>query len=423
MSQRLHLRSVVLYSVISAAFIGPGTITTTLTAGSLYGLQLLWAVTLSITGCFVLQEISARLVIGSGVNLAQAMYKGFGKKGNVLLAFTGFAVILGCAAYEAGNILGAVSGLQVLTGLNAQGLSVGVVLTAFTVLWLNKRSFISGVMTALVALMGLAFITLAVRQPHTLAELGYAAVVPRFPDGSTLLILGLVGTTIVPYNIFLGSGISRGKTLSEMRVGLAVSVLTGGFITGAILVAGTSVSSFTTFTELSLMLGQQMGPISSLALGVGLFAAGFSSSVTAPYAAWLVASTIFSAHRPEKWRWVWMAVLSFGFFFGISNIKPIPVILTVQALNGLILPLLAALLMVLVNHGKILPREQRPGWLYNAIMVLVFGVVTLVGLHQVEKALIASGWLSGGNPQLLLALSISGCCILFYLMKRYAALT
>ncbi|GIV38167.1 MAG: manganese transporter [Cyclobacteriaceae bacterium] len=422
MPRHANFRSIVLYSVISAAFIGPGTITTTLTAGSLHGLRLLWAVTLSIAGCLILQEISARLVIGTGMSLAEAAGKAFGKSGKLLLTITGMAIILGCAAYEAGNILGAVSGLNLLTGINTRWLTAAVTAAAFLLLWLNRRSVIAGTMTALVALMGLTFMWLALQQPYSVTEVLYAATVPQFPQGSALLILGLVGTTIVPYNIFLGSGISRGRPLHEMRAGLAVSVLTGGFITGAVLIAGTSVVAFASFPELANLLAQQVGYAGSLALGIGLFAAGFSSSVTAPYAAVLVTATL-TGKEDKTLRWIWMGVLGAGFLFGISGIKPIPVILTVQALNGFILPLLAALLMVLVNHGKILPRELRPGLLYRIAMLAVFGCVTLVGLNQAEKTLITTGWLPGENLWILVAVSAVLAALLGYLMKRYAALT
>lgn len=407
MPLKSRVSAIVLYSVISAAFIGPGTITTAITAGASFGLQLLWAVTLGTLGCLVLQEISARVVIGSGLNLKDAATKGLGKTGLYLVTITGSVVMLGCAAYEAGNILGAVSGLNILTGMDTRWLTLVVVAAAFGILWFNKRSLISGVMTFLVATMGLAFISLAFQQPFGPAELIISAVWPQFPQQSSLLVLGLVGTTIVPYNIFLGSGISRGKTISEMRLGLTVSVLTGGFITGAIVVAGTAVHAFASFPELARQLSEKMGPVGAWALGTGLFAAGFSSSITAPYAASLVAATVWGWDKVQKLRWVWIIVLAVGFLFGISGIKPIPVILTVQALNGLILPLLVVLLIFLVNSGTLLPFSQRPGWLYNIVLLFIFGSVLLIGLNQVDKALISFGIFAKSHFNILVVIGAS----------------
>ncbi len=407
------MSSVVLYSVISAAFIGPGTITTAMAAGASFGLQLLWAVTLGTLGCLVLQEVSARVVIASRLNLKDAAIKGLGSVGFHLIMITGSVVILGCAAYEAGNILGAVSGLNILTGMDTRWLTLAVVAAASVILWFNKRSLISGVMTFLVATMGLAFVSLAFQQPFGSAELFRSAAWPQLPRQASLLVLGLVGTTIVPYNIFLGSGISRGKTIPEMRLGLTISVLTGGFITGAIVVAGTAVNTFASFPELANQLNEKMGPVGVWALGTGLFAAGFSSSITAPYAASLVAATIWGWNKVQKLRWVWGIVLLVGFIFGISGFKPIPVILTVQALNGFILPLLAAVLILLVNQKNVLQNTQRPGIFYLFAMLAVFFSITIIGLNQIEKTFIAAGWTAGfgvllpGGTALLCTLLLS----------------
>lgn len=401
------LSSVILYSVISAAFIGPGTITTAITAGAAHQLQLLWAVALGTLGCLVLQEASARIVISSSLNLGEASKKCFGNRwGQSLMVIVGVTVMLGCAAYEAGNILGAVAGLNLLSGVNVQVLTVLVVLVALAVLWTNRRQVISWLMTLLVGLMGVAFFILAFEQPFSVADVLKHAVVPSFPDGSALLILGLVGTTIVPYNIFLGSGISKGKTIPLMRVGLTVSVVVGGMITAAILIAGTAVQAFTSFPELAGSLHDKLGPVGSLALAVGLFAAGFSSSITAPYASSIIASTIFGWNDPRKLRLVWGAVLLIGFLFGISGVKPIPVILTVQALNGLILPLLVALLVFLVNSKALIQENYRQSWATNAILLVVFGSIVLVGLNQVEKVFVTLGLLETTQTHILALFSV-----------------
>ncbi|HEX8061256.1 MAG TPA: divalent metal cation transporter, partial [Cyclobacteriaceae bacterium] len=111
------LSSVILWSVISAAFIGPGTVTTSVAAGADFGLTLLWSVTFATFGCFAVQEISARISIASGLTLGESFIKKFGsQKGPMIGWSVGTIVILGCAAYQAGNIMGAVAGLNLVTG-------------------------------------------------------------------------------------------------------------------------------------------------------------------------------------------------------------------------------------------------------------------------------------------------------------------
>jgi len=415
------LSSVILYSVISAAFIGPGTITTAISAGATHQLQLLWAVTLGTIGCLVLQEVSARIVIASGLNIGQATQKCFGNKnGKRLMILVGGTVMAGCAAYQAGNILGAVAGLNLLTGFDSRILTVLIATVAFFVLWSNKRQVISWLMTVLVGLMGVAFFVLAFKQSFSLTDIISNAATPNFPVGGEMLVLGLIGTTIVPYNIFLGSGISKGKTVSLMRTGLSISVLIGGCITAAILVAGNSVGEFSSFTDLAESLGDKLGPIGAIALGVGLFAAGLSSSITAPFASSLIATTIFGWEDQRKLRWVWGFVLVTGFSFGISGIKPIPVILTVQALNGLILPLLVALLVVLINNKSLIPSLYRHGLFINTLLLLILGSVLLIGLNQVDKAFISFEIFSGSHFNWIVVISAIVLIMMSGLIYRHS---
>jgi Mn2+/Fe2+ NRAMP family transporter len=179
-----------------------------------------------------------------------------------------------------------------------------------------------------------------------------------------------------------------------MRIGLSISVVIGGFITACILVAGTSVSSFTDFRELSNALSAALGQVGAWALGVGLFAAGFSSAITSPYAASLIAGTVFNWEKAGQ-RWVWVAVLLTGFVVGMSGLKPIPVILLVQALNGLVLPLLTAFLILLINDAQLMGTNQRPSIYYNGVLLLIFACVLVLGLHSIDKSV--SSWM--GAPQ------------------------
>ena len=385
MSKHKALSSVILWSVISAAFIGPGSVTTGASAGSLFQLNLLWAVTFATLGCIFIQEISARLTIVSGITMGQALTRKYGHQKSAWLKYAlGIPVIIGCAAYQAGNILGAVSGLNLMTGMSLKILTLVVTILVGIILWTDKREIIFWLLAALVGLMGIAFLVLAADTHFTFQEYLKYSLIPRLPAGSELLTLGLVGTTIVPYNVFLGSGISKGQTVPLMRLGLTISVVMGGLITAAILIAGTTVKSFTNFNELADALVANSGAIGGWTLGVGLFAAGFASSITSPYAASVIASSVFD--WKTRWQKVsWMAVLLTGFAFGMSGIKPVPVIVAVQALNGLILPLITAYLILLINDPDIIPPEHQHSLTYNIILLLTFGGVLLVGLTDIDR--------------------------------------
>jgi manganese transport protein len=418
MAKNKTISSVILWSVISAAFIGPGTVTTAASAGSMFQLDLLWAVVFATVGCIILQEVSGRLTIASGLTMGQAMEIKYGQQKSRWLKFIlGGPVVLGCAAYEAGNILGGVSGLNLITSVDTRLLTVGLSVIAAIVLWTGKKDAIGWLMTLLVAMMGIAFFALALGRPFSFSDYLTASTVPSLPPGAELLTLAVVGTTIVPYNVFLGSGISRGQTVPLMRMGLTVSVVIGGLITAAILVAGTAVDSFSNFNELAVALSQNVGPMAGAALGIGLFAAGFSSAITSPYAASIIASTVFNwGKRGQTLTWIF--VLLAGFAFGISDIKPIPVILAVQALNGLVLPLLTAYLILLINDTVIIPKEHRQSKVYNAVLILIFGAVLLMGLNNVDKSV--STWLGipSGHFAVMVGMTVSLMAYLTYKLFR-----
>ncbi|HRI78010.1 MAG TPA: divalent metal cation transporter [Cyclobacteriaceae bacterium] len=406
MKKNKTLSSVILWSVISAAFIGPGTVTTAAMAGSLYQLDLLWAVTFATLACIMLQEVSGRLTIVSGLSLGQALQKKYGdKRGAWLNILFGGPVILGCAAYEAGNILGAVAGLNLISSVDVKVLTTGISLFSFIVLWADKRNTIGWLMTSLVLLMGIAFFVLAMNRPFSLLQYVSSSFTPTLPPGAELLTLGLVGTTIVPYNLFLGSSISKGQTVPLMRIGIVISVVIGGLITAAILVAGSAVQSFSNFDELGKTLTTNLGPLGGVALGIGLFAAGFSSAITSPYAASTIASTVFNWNLSRQ-RLVWISVLLTGFVFGISGVKPVPVILAVQALNGLVLPLLTAYLILLVNDSLIVVEYRNSGF-YNSMLLGIFGSVLFMGLNNIDKSVSTALSLTGTHFMLIFAVTIA----------------
>ncbi len=105
-------------TLVAAAFIGPGTITVCTLAGAGYGYSLLWALLFSVITTIVLQEMAARLGFVTKNGLGEALRSQLSHPilRNFAIILVLSAIVLGNAAYEAGNISGAVLGLQPLTG-------------------------------------------------------------------------------------------------------------------------------------------------------------------------------------------------------------------------------------------------------------------------------------------------------------------
>ncbi|MCB0616481.1 MAG: divalent metal cation transporter, partial [Phaeodactylibacter sp.] len=286
LSFRRGLSSVLLWSIISAAFIGPGTVTTAAKAGASFQLHLLWALLFSTIATIILQEAAARITLASGKSLgtivAEQYRNGYGRGLRWALFL---AVAFGCAAYQAGNLLGAVSGLALILPVPTYTLLLGVGLVACLMLWQGSIRAISRLLALVVAFMGIAFLSIAILQKdYTLADVMLGALQPGIPEGGLLLVLGLVGTTIVPYNLFLASGISQEQEVEEMRWGISMAVAIGGLISMAILITGTQVSGVFSFETLSAAMEEKLGAGAPALFALGLFAAGISSAITAPLA-------------------------------------------------------------------------------------------------------------------------------------------
>lgn len=395
MKQRLI--NILFWSVIAAAFIGPGTVTTAASAGAGFGYALIWTLIFSVAACYVLQEASARITAVSGINLGQAMRQEYSSTipGKAITWLALIAIVTGCAAFEAGNILGAVAGIGIITDAIptfAVVLVIGAV--AAIILWHGTIQQIAKLLGLIVALMGICFVITAVMISPDFFAIFQTGLVPVIPPGAEILVLGLIGTTVVPYNIFLGSGLKHAQSPGEMKLSLAIAIGLGGFVSIAILITGTAIAGQFSFEALSTALSDQLGGWAAWLLGIGLFGAGISSALTAALAAAVTARSICSVSEDDsKWnpasirfRSVWGGVLAVGVLFGLLQLQPVPVIILAQALNGIILPAIAVILFLLMNNGRILLAEHQNGTVYNIITGGVVYLTVLIGLTNLFRA-------------------------------------
>ena len=380
LSLRAGLGSILFWSVISAAFIGPGSVTACAIAGSKYGLNLLWVLTFATLGTVWLQEAASRITITTGHDLGQVIRQSYSGKTGFWVAWALFlAIFLGCAAYQAGNILGAVSGLALMTGLPAPTLTIIVGSVCAGFLWVGSTQSLANFLGLIVFAMGGAFVYVAFGTPVTPGALAKALVVPNVPSGSLLLVNGLIGTTIVPYNLFFGSSISPNQSLSDMRLGIWVAVILGGIISVVLLLAGLLIPGDFTYPHMAAVLAQRIGPWAGTLFAFGLFAAGFASSLTAPLAAAITAQSLLGVPKNSgTFRLIWLVVLLTGVGFGLANVTPIPVIVAVQAINGILLPFVTVFLFIAVNNRTLLKEHVNSVW-QNIAMASVVLVTAILG--------------------------------------------
>ncbi|MCW8091720.1 Nramp family divalent metal transporter [Alteromonas sp. ASW11-130] len=389
--------------IIAAAFIGPGTITTASLAGANYGFHLVWALLFSVIATIVLQDMAARLGLVTGQGLADGITKSISSPlVRKLMAFLIVAAIgIGNAAYESGNLTGAAIGLNALVPL---GLSYWVIILgilATVLLYTGRYKLIESTLVSLVFLMAVVFlITLVFARPD-FSLMWHQFTSPILSLASLTMIFALIGTTIVPYNLFLHASLmaqlTRNKpphhTIDDCRKQSVRAIGFGGVIT-LVVMATAMTTFFGSETSLSAgNLGKQLEPVlgeyAQWFFALGLFAAGLTSAITAPLAA--AYAVCGALNRPADlndrlFRAIWMIVITAGVLVASAGFKPLAAILFAQAANGLLLPIVAVFLLIIMNtHPKLGTfRNQYSSNLVGGAVVMLILVLALYKLaHMV----------------------------------------
>lgn len=391
-------------AIVAAAFIGPGTVTTATISGASFGFTLLWAILFSVFATYILQEMSARLgliaQLGVGEAIRVKLNKGIIKILATLLVVS--AILVGNAAYEAGNISGAALGVSIsewsIYGkmINPAILIIGIV--AATILYTGTFKLIERALIAMVAIMGFVFIVSALILSPDYGEIVKGLFVPTIPKGGLLMVVGLIGTTVVPYNIFLHASFVKNKwndpkELKTSRADTFYSILIGGFITMSILIASSMVNqhsenSISNITDMSQQLEPLLGGWATVFMSIGFLAAGLSSAITAPLAAAFATSEVFGwsgSMKSTKFRAVWIVILSIGVVFSLLGFKPTGVILFAQVANGLLLPIIASFLLWVMNDKKLLGDYINSKYA-NIFGSLIIVITIMLGLKGIITA-------------------------------------
>ena len=380
--------------LVAAAFIGPGTVTTASIAGANFGFVLMWALLLSIIVTFVLQEMSSRLGIVSGLGLSEALRSSINS--HFLKAFLMILIVsalgIGNAAFEVGNITGAAIGLSQISNLS---ISSSVLIVGILVLiLLGTRIFkmLEQILTVLVVIMSLLFLLTMITIEIDYSKLLRSLFIPTVTASSLLTIMALIGTTVVPYNLFLHADASKRKwkdqevtqALNNSRVDTAISIGLGGLITLAIM-STSAVAFFGSSMEISSEnLARQLEPIlgsySSYIFNFGLFVAGITSAVTAPLAASIaVTEALGWKNDPSSFRFklVWIIILLIGVLLAYFGTKPLQAILFAQATNALLLPFLALFLFYVVNNSRLMGSQKNTITINMIVLIIIMAVVLL----------------------------------------------
>ena len=382
--------------IIAAAFIGPGTVSTASLAGANFGFHLVWALVFSVLATIILQDMAVRLGYATRSGMSEALRTQIANPFiRVLLSLLVVGAIgIGNAAYESGNLTGAAIGLNSIAGIGIPAWSCLLGGLAILLLWSGHYKLIETVLVMLVAIMAMVFVvTFAVSEPDWGAMAGQLFAPVASMDSITT-ILALIGTTIVPYNLFLHASLvaqneqDGSQPASYYRRQSALAIGVGGLIT--LFIMATAMQAFYGQAEalnagnLAKQLAPLLGDFAELFFALGMFAAGLTSAITAPLAAAYAVTGALNKPSDMRGSWfraVWISIILIGVGFTLSGTKPLMAIMFAQAANGLLLPVIALLLLFMMN------RHSQLGLLKNHWSANVAGlaVVGLIGWLSWQK--------------------------------------
>lgn len=388
--------------LVAAAFIGPGTVTACTLAGSDFGFALVWALIFATGSTIILQDMAARLGAGAQLGLGEALMQS--APGPVVkwaiggLVFA--ALLVGNCAYEGGNLAGGALGIDALLSNASPGQNwlVGAlaVIAGLAVL-IGRYDVLEKLLVTLVIIMSAAFVLSAFFVRPDFGQV-LRGLIPSIPDQGLLRVIALIGTTIVPYNLFLHAAASRrkwptGENTKKARTDSAFSIGLGGLV--SILILTTAASSLfksgleiSNAADMARSIEPAFGNAARYLVGIGLFAAGLTSAITAPMATAYALSEMLGGDETQKsrlFRATALFVVVIGAAISLSGIRPIEMILVAQYANGLLLPIMAAFLLFVMNRRDLLGSHTNSfaaNFAGGAIVLITFGL----GLRSILSA-------------------------------------
>ncbi|GBQ25277.1 manganese transport protein MntH [Acetobacter estunensis NRIC 0472] len=308
--------------LVSVGYMDPGNWATDLQGGAQFGYTLLSVILLSNLMAILLQALSARLGIVTGLDLAQACRARCPKALNMVLWITCELAIIACDLAE---VIGTAVALQLLFGLP---LVVGALLSAldaFVVLLLMGRgfryleAFIIGLLVVIAVCFGAQII---MADPSVAAIMKGFVPKPAILTNPTMLYIaiGIIGATVMPHNLYLHSSIVQTRAFERTPNGLreairfstldsTIALTFALFINAAILIVAAAAFHTTGHADVAdidvayHLLSPVLGAgIASTLFAVALLAAGMNSTITGTLAGQIVMEGFLDLRLPGWMR-------------------------------------------------------------------------------------------------------------------------
>lgn len=385
-------------AIMSAAIIGPGTVTTASTQGASYGYTSLWILLLACLIAYFFQEPATRISIGCKesvmVGVREHISPGVAK-------FLWIVLFIGSIAFQAGNLSGASMALTYFfPGTTYLMWAIIMSVLALIIILMNRYKIIENVNQVLIILMVLAFVLTACTSGPNIGDLVKDGFSFKIPGGNAILAVSLLATTVTP-NLVLGySGFLRKKypdskqpknDIKLAKADLGLNMVITFLITGAIIVcAGTLLHpqgiKISSAADMAQQLTPLLGRYAGIFFSLGLWAAAISSVLYQVSIHNMLFAPAFNLDENPKAKHniivTCLVVLIPIILIVIFGSSPVQLIIAAQALNGIALPMVCIISWILCNKKNLLGD-----FVNNLRQNIIMGIVTLLTLVFALNAL------------------------------------
>ncbi|QBZ83165.1 Divalent metal cation transporter MntH [Hydrogenovibrio crunogenus] len=381
--------------LVSVGYMDPGNWATSIEAGSRYGYDFLWVITLASLVAILMQLLSAKLGIATGKNLAQMIRSQHpGKGGTFLLSSAALAMI----ATDLAEFLGVAVALNLLFDIP---LVAAIFLTIFDVLlilWLERFGFRWVEMTifGFVATIGLGYVVeLWLVQPEWV-QVAQALAVPNdtIMDTTALFIaMGILGATVMPHNLYLHShqvttranlaGEALQRFYKMMKWDTILALMAAWIINSAILIMASAAFHekgllITDIDEAYHTLGPLQGSSAALTFAIALLASGIASSATGTLAGQIVFESFFKKHPVNILKirvYIRLATMIPAAIAILLSAKPLSLLVLSQVILSMQLPFAVIPLVMMTSNPELMgelvnqPITKLLAWTATVIIV------------------------------------------------------
>ncbi|GAK08432.1 Nramp family divalent metal transporter [Geomicrobium sp. JCM 19038] len=384
-------------AIVAACIIGPGTVTTVSVAGAELGFQVAWILVIACLVGYFIQRPVINWTIATGTSVLE------GIRDEVSVFWSKaifFGLWLGALAFQAGNFIGASMAMNLLFPSIPMLAWVSLLsVMAMSIAWFGVYKVLENINRIVMVMLVLTFcLTALVALPGSGSTVSQGFTF-SIPQGNILIILALVATILVPNTLVALSGFTKNKyrsssyskeqirrlSFNDLKINFTLLAL----ISVAILLSSASAfygsgQTIASAGDMAVQLTPILGSFATIFFAVGLWTAGFSSGLFNLTVQPMLFGHAFKRSEDPSAKVNRMILIVTGmipialvWLFGGS---PIELIISAQAINGLLLPILTVVLFILTN------KKDRMGQFKNTtasntINVLIIGLVTVLAVQ------------------------------------------